>query len=68
MNTENIANSEKSNWIQVKAKIIQHFGRVDKAAAFFGCHRSALRLAVTGQCPQVAEKMKKAGLLEGVRQ
>jgi hypothetical protein len=63
MTSHNSPDREKQNWIQIKAKLISQYGQVKKAAAHFGCHVSALRSAVLGQCPKVLARMKKEGLL-----
>lgn len=63
MTTHYSPEREKENWIQVKAKLIARFGQVRKAALYFGCHPGALRAAVVGQCPRLAERMRKESVL-----
>jgi hypothetical protein len=43
--------------------LIARFGQVRKAALHFGCHPGALRAAVVGQCPRLAERMRKESVL-----
>ena len=52
--------TKHKNWWTVKGLIIPVFGTVSACAARLECSPDALRKAVDGKCPRVAEKLKAA--------
>lgn len=55
---------EQKGWEALKEKLQARFGTLGKAAAFFdGCHTNSFKLAAYGLAPNLAEKLKKEGLL-----
>jgi hypothetical protein len=51
---------EKQQWQRVKAKIIERFGTVRRAARVLKCHPNAIRYSIEGRCPKVAKRLEKA--------
>lgn len=47
-------------WWTVKGKIIERFGSVVACAHKLQCSSNGIRMAVSGQCPGIAEKLKEA--------
>jgi hypothetical protein len=51
-------------WKPVKARIIgSRFGTISALAAHLHCHPNAIRLAASGKCRRVLERLQKLGIL-----